>query len=70
MLKAEECQFRADTCRRLAAEAENPILVARYRHLAESWSYLVRLKQRARQRGRGAEPHREPGALAGSGAAG
>lgn len=57
MLQAEECQERAEECARLAEAAENPRLVARYRHLERSWLYLVRLKLRAR----GEEPADEPG---------
>lgn len=56
MLRAEECQERAEECARLAEAAVNPRHVARYRHLERSWLYLARLKLRAR----GEEPAEEP----------
>jgi hypothetical protein len=48
MLQAEECQRRAEECARLAGGAVEARLVARYRHLEQSWLYLARLKLRAR----------------------
>ncbi len=50
MLRADECQLRADEFGRLADTAMIPDLAARYRRLQQSWLYLVRMKlTRARQ---------------------
>jgi hypothetical protein len=51
MLAAEECRDRADECARLADATDDPIQIARYRHLESSWLYMFRLKVRAQLQG-------------------
>ena len=48
MLDAEHCQRMADECTRRASEADDPLVVRRYRYLRQSWLYLVRMKTKAR----------------------